>query len=203
MELTCSYQPIGHKAIEWKTKLDEQLKEYTNDLVAELSRRFGPETEMITGLIIFNHKDWIDRTKYLNLQGFDKQILTNEASNISRHITLTPQIDTSTPFHIGRSFLKDEYTRVMFSEHSCLSTLILIRTLGSCAVERCFSYSTKICLDSRSALTISHVADLVRIYQQGPEFPKISEIQFPFNLQHMLPNNSLEEFINQVFNFGG
>ena len=77
---------------------------------------------------------------------------------------------------------------------------MLILPLGSCAVERCFSYSTRICSDSRSALTLSHVADLVRISQQGPEFPKISEIQWPFNLRHLVPNNSLDEFINEVFN---
>ena len=44
---------------------------------------------------------------------------------------------------------------VMFPEHSCVSTLMLILPLGSCAVERCFSYSTRIYSDSRSALTLS------------------------------------------------
>ena len=83
----------------------------------------------------------------------------------------------------------------MFPEHSCVSTLMLIR----CAVERCFSYSTRICSDSRSALTLSHVGDLVRISQQGPEFPKILDIQWPFSLENISPNTFLDEFIDEVF----
>ena len=85
----------------------------------------------------------------------------------------------------------------MFIEHSSISVLMLV--LGSCSVERCFSYSSRICSDSRSALTLYHVADLVRISQQGPEFPKISEINWPFDLQEILPNSHLNEFIDKVF----
>ena len=73
----------------------KQLNEYTKELVAELSRRFGPDTEMIIGLVIFNNEEWINMIKYLKLQGINLQILTEEARNISRHITLSPQIDTS------------------------------------------------------------------------------------------------------------
>ena len=190
--------PIGRRTdrVDWKTKLNEQLNEYTKELVAELSRRFGSDTEMIIGLVIFNHKDWINMIKYLKLQGIDSRILEDEARNISRHITLSPQIDTTSSFKFWQSFLRDEYTRKMFPEHSHVSTLMLVLPLGSCAVERCFSYSTRICSDSRSALTLSHVGDLVRISQQGPEFPKVSEIQWPF----ILPNNPLDEYIEEVFN---
>ena len=108
-------------------------------------------------------------------------------------------IDTSSPRKFWQSFLKDEYTGEMFIEHSSVSALMLVLPLGSCSVERCFSYSSRICSDSRSALTLYHVADLVRISQQGPEFPKISDINWPFNLQELLPNSYFDVFIDQVF----
>ena len=39
--------------VDWKTKFNGQLNEYTKELVAELSRRFGSDTEMIIGMVIF------------------------------------------------------------------------------------------------------------------------------------------------------
>ena len=186
--------------VDWKTKFNGQLNEYTKELVAELSRRFGSETEMIIGMVIFNNEEWINKIKYLKLLGINLQILADEVRVISKHIKLSPQIDTSNPFKFWQSFLKDQYTRITYPKYSCVSTLMLGLSLGSCVVERCFSYSTRICSDSRSALTLSHLADLVRISQQGPEFPQILEIQCPSNLENISPNSTaLDEFIDVVF----
>ena len=193
--------PIARRTdlLDWQTKLSAQLNEYTNALVAELSRRFGPDTEKVIGIVPFNHQDWPIMINQLQLQAFDTRALADEARHISKHISLSPQIDTSSPRKFWQSFLKDEYTREMFIEHSSVSALMLVLPLGSCSVERCFSYSSRICSDSRSALTLYHVADLVRISQQGPEFPKISDINWPFNLQELLPNSYFDVFIDQVF----
>ena len=154
---------------------------------------------MLIGLLPFYHKDWPNMIIHLQLKLFDTRALVDEARHISKHISLSPQIDVSNPSKLWQSFLKDEYTREMFPEHSFISTLMLILPLGSCAVERCFSYSSRICSDSRSTLTLLHVSDLFRISQQGPDFPKLSEILWPFSIQELVPNNRFDKFIDQVF----
>ena len=50
-------------------------------------------------------------------------------------------------------------------------------------MERCFSYSTRIGGDDkRKSLTIEHLQQLMRISQQSPELPAISDITWPFAL---------------------
>ena len=63
------------------------------------------------------------------------------------------------------------------------------------------TYALISCSDTRSALTLYHIADLVRISQQRPEFQKISEINWPFDLQEMLPNSHLNDFIDQIIRY--
>lgn len=191
--------PRRTEQVDWKLKLFQQLNEYTDSLVTELSRRFGKDTEMLIHLLPFNHHDWPNMVTDLQLKLFDTHALVDEGRHISKHISLSPQIDTTSPSKLWQSFLKDGYTRQMFPEHSFVSTLMLILPIGSCTVERCFSYSSRICSDSRAALSLNHVSDLVRISQQGPNFPKLSEIPWPFSIQELIPNNQFDRFIDDVF----
>ena len=191
--------PRRTERVDWRSKLFEQLNVYTDSLVTELFRRFGEDTEMLISFIPFNQKNWPDIIAHLKLPLFDTRALADEARHISKHINLSPQIDITSASKFWQSFLKDDYTRNMFPEHSFVSTLMLILPLGSCAVERCFSYSNRICSDSRSTLTLSHVSDLVRLSQQGPDFPKLSDIPWPFRLSDILPNNEFDSFIEKVF----
>ena len=62
--------------------------------------------------------------KYLKLQCINSRILEDEARDISGHITLFPQIETTSSFKFWQSFLREEYTREMFPELSRISTLI-------------------------------------------------------------------------------
>ena len=68
----------------------------------------------------------------------------------------------------------------MYPEHAGIAALMLTIPMGTCSVERCFSYITRIGGDyKRKSLTSCHLQQLVRISQQGPELPAISDIIWP------------------------
>ena len=99
--------------------------------------------------------------------------LVDESRNIKRHCENTKslsnclsQTDCGKQFWI--SFISDPYTRAMYPEHSLFAGMLLTMPLGSCAVERCFSYSNRIANDNRASLTGYHISALVCISQKGP-----------------------------------
>ena len=161
--------PRRTEQVDWKLKLFQQLNENTSSLDTEFSRGFGEDTGMLMGLLPFYHKDWHNMITHIHILILVRSLMKHA---IFQSTMFSPQIDISNPTKLWQSFIKDEYTREMFPEHSLISTLVLILPLGSCTVERCFSYSSRICSDSRSTLTLLHISDLVRISQQGPDFPK-------------------------------
>ncbi|KAI6657815.1 hypothetical protein LOD99_557 [Oopsacas minuta] len=83
----------------------------------------------------FNHQDWTTIINQLQMQAFVTRALADEARHISKHVSLSPQIDKSSPQKFLQSFLKDKHTREMLIEHSSVSALILVLPLGSCSVE--------------------------------------------------------------------
>ena len=69
----------------------------------------------------------------------------------------------------------------MYPEHARIAAMMLTMPIGSCSVERCFSYNKRIGGDDkRKSLTPAHLQQLARIGQQGPELPAISDITWPF-----------------------
>ena len=90
-------------------------------------------------------------------------------------LTITPN-DTA---NFWIEFVSDSYTMQMYSEHAQIAALMLTMPIGSCSVERCFSYSTRIGGDDKRK-SLAHVQQLVRISQQGPEQAAISDITWPF-----------------------
>ena len=92
--------------MDWKTKLNGQLNEYTKELVAELSRRFGSDTEMIIGMVIFNNEEWINKIKYLKLPGINPQVLADEARIISKTHHFIPSNRHFKPFQVLAVFSK-------------------------------------------------------------------------------------------------
>ena len=92
----------------------------------------------------------------------------------------------------------------MYSEHAQIAALMLTMPIGSCSVERCFSYCTRIGGDDkRKSLTPAHVQQLVRISQQAPELPEITDITWPFIIcetgRWSQQDNLINAFIEKVY----
>lgn len=89
--------PRRTERTDWRTKLFDQLREYTGSLVTEFSRRFCEDTEILIGLLPFDDKNWPNMIPDLKQKLFDTRALADEARHISKHISLSPQIDISSP----------------------------------------------------------------------------------------------------------
>ena len=179
--------PIRRKARSEKCEVEDTLAEYTKALELEMLRRFGEDTQLLASMVAFTHQTWsVNKARVAFAFGFDETKLLNESVSLERHCELSTAISDvdCTPKGTANfwiQFVSDSYTRQMYSEHAQIAALMLTMPIGSCSVERCFSYSTRIGGDDkRKSLTPAHVQQLVRISQQGPEQPAISDITWPF-----------------------
>ena len=115
--------------------------------------------------------------------GFDETSLRNERISLEKHCELSTAIGTVDISPSGRIRFWSEFVSDSYTQNMRVAALMLTIPIGSCSVERCFSYSTRIGGDDkRKSLTIKHLQQLMRISQQSPELPAISDITWSFAL---------------------
>ena len=160
-------------------------------LLKVYDHRFNKDTELLITMLPFYEEAWPESLPIVAAQlGFDGGRLSDEGKNVKRHCEHSTTLSYR---EVGKNFwmrfLSDSYTRAMFPEHRLLAAMHLTMPLGSCSVERCFSYTTRIACDSRAALTGVHISALVRISQNGPTCPALAEIK----IQSSEDDNSEDE----------
>ena len=167
-------------------------------MLVEINHRFNKDTELLATMLPFDEESWQECIPIVAAQlGFDRGRLCDEGKNVKRHCENYKALsDRKMGKNFWMRFLSDSYTRAMYPEHCSLAAMLLTMPLGSCSVERCFSYTTRIACDSRSALTGDHISSLVRISQKGPTFPTIAEIKIPFEEDNS--EDKLDTFLQKV-----
>ena len=179
--------PVRRKVRSYQCEVEEILAEYSKALELEMLRRFGEDTELLASMVAFTHHTWsAKRPRVASTLGFNETKLMEESTSLERHCELATAISnvdntTNGIVNFWVEFFSDSYTRQVYPEHARIAALMLTMPIGTCSVERCFSYSTRIGGDyKRKSLTPCHLQQLVRISQQGPELPAISDITWPF-----------------------
>ena len=164
-------------------------------------RRFGEDTELLASMVQFTHVAWETKLQRVSTAfNLDWKQL-DRISDYKK--ALPPYWQTCSGKKVDERLLQfwqnlcaDPYTKQMYPEHSNFAALMLTMPIGSCSVERCFSYTTSIGVDDkRQSLTEKHIQQLMRISQQAPPFPSSSCLTWPFTVSAKTPDS----FINDTF----
>ena len=171
---------------------------YTKALASEMSRRFGEDTELLASMVPFTHVAWEakwQRVSTATAFNLDCEQLGIELMTLRKHFQLIgtssgKKVDERLP-QFWQNFCAHSYTRQMYPEHAKFAAIMLTMPIGSCSVERCFSYTTRIGGDEkRQSLTEKYIQQLVRISQQAPPFPSSGSLTWPFTVSARTPEEA-------------